>query len=82
MATISTKDAAADLAGLLDRVARGEEFTILSGDKPVARIVPIATSENGRLLSREEAIDRLMVFGRGRFLGDIDIRDLIEEGRM
>lgn len=82
MATISTKEIAADLAGVLDRVARGEEFTVFNGDQPVARIVPVEVPHKNGGIDRDAAIDRLKTFGQGRFLGDIDIRELIEAGRM
>lgn len=81
MASISTNEAAANLQRLLDRVARGEEITLVSGNLPVARIVPVDTSAGPAGITPEDAVQRLRDFGKGHFLGSVDIRSLIEEGR-
>lgn len=81
MASISTKEAAANLQRLLERVARGEEITLVSGDLPVARIVPIDAHESPTSITPEDAVRQLRDFGKGHFLGPVDIQSLIEEGR-
>ena len=40
METITTPDAAARLAELVDRAAHGETFEIMQDGRPVARLVP------------------------------------------
>ncbi len=78
METVGALDAKTHLAELLDRVEQGESVTITRHGKPVAQLVPVlATQKRDRL----EAIRQLRTFGLGRTLGDITIRDLINEGR-
>lgn len=76
---VGAYEAKTHLPALLDRVEQGEEVTITKHGRPVARLVPaVARTTNER---RQAAIDRLMVFRKGRTL-DVPIRQLIEEGRM
>jgi prevent-host-death family protein len=78
MAEIGVYEAKTHLTALLDRVERGEQFTITRHGRPIGRLIPVARTDLER---RREAIARLKVFRRGRTLG-IPIRQLIEEGRM
>ncbi len=66
------------LSALLDRVAKGERITITKHGAPVAMLVPV-TPQAAR--SRDQVIDELLEFGRGRKLRGLGIRKLIEEGR-
>jgi len=65
------------LPALLERVARGEWITITKHGKPIARLVPIGSTDPER---RREAIERLKVFAKGRTL-DVPLKQLINEGR-
>lgn len=55
MKTITASEAKNNLPKLLDRVVRGEHLTITRYDKPVARLIPIATREE----RAREAVDRM-----------------------
>jgi prevent-host-death family protein len=79
MTMIGTFEAKTRLSALLERVARGEEITITRHGRPVARLVPVAaTPERARLA---DTVARLKAFRRGRRLGDLSLKDLIEAGR-
>jgi prevent-host-death family protein len=65
------------LPALLERVARGEQITITKHGKPIARLVPIGSTDLER---RRQAIERLKVFAKGRTL-DVPVKQLINEGR-
>ena len=80
MQIIGSFEAKTHLPQLLERVARGEEFTITKHGKPVARLVP-ATPAKPRPDVRQ-VIEELKAFSKGNRLGDgITVRDLIEDGR-
>jgi prevent-host-death family protein len=80
METVGSFEAKTHLAQLLERVAKGEEFTITKHGKPVARLVP-ATSIKAKPDVRQ-VIEELKAFSKGNTLGDdLTVRDLIEEGR-
>ncbi|MDI3317547.1 MAG: type II toxin-antitoxin system prevent-host-death family antitoxin [Bacillota bacterium] len=74
---VGAYEAKAKLSELLDRVARGERFTITRHGVPVAEWVPVA---HGR--PAEEVAREIREFRRGRRLGkDLTLRELIETGR-
>ena len=77
MKQVGVYEAKTKLAGLLDEVERGETVTITRHGRPVARLVPIEK----RKRSVGEAIDAIRELRKGNILGDITIRELIEEGR-
>ena len=62
---------------LLERVARGERFTITKHGRPIARLVPIERTGPDR---QREAIEQLKVFADGHALG-VPVKQLIKEGR-
>jgi prevent-host-death family protein len=78
MATVGTFEAKTHLSALLERVERGEEITITRHGRAVARLVPAggATRE-----SLADTVARLKAFRRGRRLGEVSAKELIEEGR-
>jgi prevent-host-death family protein len=78
MRTVGADEAQSQLAELLDNVAAGETITIARNGVPVARLVPPIPEAPG---SRRETIAALLDFGKGRTLGGIAIRDLIDDGR-
>jgi prevent-host-death family protein len=78
MRTVGAYEAKTHLPKLLDDVERGETITITRHGEPIAKLVPI---ERREAMSREQVLDALREFRRGKTLGDITIRELIEEGR-
>ena len=74
---VSAFDAKTHLSALLREVERGACYTITRRGRPVARLEPVAPSE-------EESMERLLEEFRGvraRVKGKGGIRELIEEGR-
>jgi prevent-host-death family protein len=78
MAEIGAYEAKTRLAELLNRVESGERITITRHGRPVAELVPVSGAPE---MTVEEAIQGLLEFRKGRSLGGLRIRDLIEEGR-
>src|SRR5689334_16328487 len=66
METVGAFEAKTHLSSLLERVAKGETFTITRHGTPIAVLSPVRTDDQTR---REAAIDRLLTFGKGRHLG-------------
>ncbi len=78
MDRIASYDAKTRLHELLKRVAVGEKITITKHGVPVARLVPVPLSEK---VDPETTIQELKSFRRGRTLGKLSLRQMIEEGR-
>jgi prevent-host-death family protein len=78
MDTVGTFEAKTHLTRLLDRVAAGEQITITRHGTPIARLVPVKPGSSRQL---RETIARLKEFSRSQTLGDLKIKDLINEGR-
>ena len=79
MRSVGTFEAKTHLSALLEEVERGEEIVITRHGKAVARLVPVAAAPGRARLA--DTVARLKVFRRGRRLGDLSVRELIEEGR-
>ncbi len=80
MKSVGSFEAKTHLPQLLERVAKGEEFTITKHGKPVARLVPAVPAKTKPDV--RQVIEELKAFGKGNTLGgEITVRDLIEEGR-
>jgi prevent-host-death family protein len=79
METVGSFEAKTHLSQLLERAARGEEFTITKHGKPMARLVPPrAAKPTPDVRAAVEAMKR---FRKGRTLDGLSIREMIEEGR-
>jgi prevent-host-death family protein len=78
MKTIGTFEAKTHLSSLLERVEQGEEITITKHGRAVARLVPVGAVSRERL---QHTVARLKAFRRGRRLGELSPKRLIEEGR-
>ena len=78
MRTVGAYEAKTHLSSLLDEVARGETITITKHGVPVARLVP---PESAQRPDVGKVIEALREFRKGKTLGGISIRELIEEGR-
>ncbi|MHB8067338.1 MAG: type II toxin-antitoxin system Phd/YefM family antitoxin [Desulfobaccales bacterium] len=79
MIQVGASEARTHFAQLLDRVAQGERIIITRHGTPVAELVPVKT------VSREqvrEVVKALKAFREKHPLGDLSIREMIEEGRM
>jgi prevent-host-death family protein len=80
MENVGSFEAKTHLPQLLERVAKGEEFTITKHGKPVARLVPAAATKPKRDVKL--VTEELKAFSKGNTLGkDMTIREMIEEGR-
>jgi prevent-host-death family protein len=78
METIGAYEAKTHLAQILDRVAGGERITIARHGVPVAVLHPAAPAKQTPVRA---VIEQLRSFRRGHRLGELSLRDLIEEGR-
>ncbi len=78
MKTIGSYEAKTHLPRLLDEVAKGEEITITKHGVPVAVLVP---PPEARRRSVGEVIEEIKEFRKGKTLGGLKIKDLVEEGR-
>jgi prevent-host-death family protein len=79
METIGSFEAKTHLSQLLERAAKGEEFTITKHGKPVARLVPPRAAKSAPDV--RIAVEAMKQFRKGRTLGGLSVRDMIEEGR-
>ncbi len=73
---VGAYEAKTNLSRLLERVERGERITLTRHGRPVAMLVPVEEKRPAKDVVRE-----LREFRRGRRLGDVGVRDLVEEGR-
>lgn len=78
MGAVSSYEAKTHLSALLSRTAKGEQITITKHGVPVAILVPA-----GELRKRDfkSVIQEIKESRGGRTLGEINLKDLIEEGR-
>ncbi len=78
MIEVGSYEAKTHLPKLLARVVRGESITITKHGVPVARLVPVRDEPKRDIKSVIEEIKKLR---RGHRLGNLTIRQLVEEGR-
>lgn len=78
MQHIGVYEAKTHLSRILDQVAHGEHFTIEKHGVPIAVLQPI---EPRNRMSVTEAIEAMESFSANHTLGELTIRELIEEGR-
>ena len=79
MQEIGAFEAKNTLGALLDRVEKGEEVVITRRGKPVARLVPAEKLRDPEKARR--IIEAIREMRKGVTLGDLNIKDLINEGR-
>ena len=77
MESVGTYELKGNLSKLLERVERGESITITRRGKPVAVLGPLSVDKP----DVKKVIEDFKAFAKGRSLGDITIRELIDEGR-
>lgn len=78
MATVTAYETKTHLAELLRRVQSGESITITKHGVPVARLVPFVGRDNSDI---GDAIAGLRKFRDAHPLGNVTVRELINEGR-
>jgi prevent-host-death family protein len=81
MREVGAFEAKSKLGQLLDWVEAGEEVVITRRGKVVAKLVP----PSSRRVDEEQAraaVERIRNMRRGITLGEIEIKDLIAEGRL
>ena len=78
MTHIGTYEAKAHLSKLLERVEKGEQFTITRHGVPVARLVPPG---NAATMGAADAVAELKKLRKQCTLGGLPLRSMIEEGR-
>jgi prevent-host-death family protein len=76
--SVGSYEAKTHLPRLLERVARGERITITKHGVPVAMLVPPATEDRPDVRA---AVEAMKAFRKGRSLGGLSIRAMVEEGR-
>jgi prevent-host-death family protein len=76
--TVGAYEAKTHLTQLLERVAKGEKITITKHGVPIATLQP---ADSAKRTPVRDVIDQLKRFRSGHRLGELSIRDLIEEGR-
>jgi prevent-host-death family protein len=78
MSVVSAYEAKTHFSELLARAEKGERVTITKHGRAVAQLVPV---DSAKKMSVEEAIAGLRRFRKGRTLGGMSIKELINEGR-
>ncbi len=78
MGTVGSYEAKTRLPELLRRIAKGERITITKHGVTVAVLMPAGTS--GRRDIRA-LIEEIRTSRKGRKLGELSLREMIEEGR-
>lgn len=76
--SVGSYEAKTHLPRLLERVAKGERITITRHGVPIAVLVPAPPAEKPDVRA---AVDEMKRFRKGRSLGGLTIREMIEEGR-
>lgn len=79
MKELGAYEAKTHLSRLLDEVEAGESYAITKHGRPVALLVPANAGRSGMTVA--DAIAGLRKFRTGRRLGDVTLRELINDGR-
>jgi prevent-host-death family protein len=78
MRKVGAYEAKTHLSELLEDVEKGEDITITRYGRPVARLLPAGESSQQKL---QDTIEDLKEFREGRSLGDLNVEQLLREGR-
>ncbi|HEV2440744.1 MAG TPA: type II toxin-antitoxin system prevent-host-death family antitoxin [bacterium] len=78
MRSIGAYEAKTHLPRLLDEVAEGKTITITKHGNPVAMLVPVPEARHRNI---RDVIQAMRALRKGKTLGDVTIRELVEEGR-
>ena len=79
MQSVGAFQAKTHLSQLLDQVEHGEEIMITRHGEPIAMLVPIKSSKNDQ--QTQSLIDDIKQIRKGLSLGELSIKELIDEGR-
>lgn len=77
MRTVGAYEAKTHLSRLLEDVERRETIEITKHGVPIAVLTPIVADRGDRRI----VLDELLAFRREHPLGDVTIRELIDDGR-
>jgi prevent-host-death family protein len=78
MLTVGADEAKVQLSLLIEEVGRGHQVAITENGTPVALLVPVPSTPKPDV---PEVIRQLREFREGITLGDLTVREMIEEGR-
>ena len=78
MDTVGSYEAKTHLPKLLERVQRGEQFTITRHGVPIALLVPVSGSKREDI---EGAVKEIKAFRERHRLDGLTVREMVEEGR-
>ncbi len=78
MITIGAFEAKTHLPNLLKKVRQGENIIITKHGYPVAKLAPLEKKSTDDI---KEKIKQLIDFRQGKRLGNLKIREMINEGR-
>ena len=78
MKSVGSYEAKTHLPRLLDRVGKGERFTITKHGVPIAKLIPV---EDEKPLRIGNIIKTIQTFRKGHTLRGISIKQLITQGR-
>ncbi len=79
MESVGAIEAKTHLAALLDRVAKGERFTITRHGVPAAVLMPVEEPE--AKLAHKGVVDGMRALRKRIKPGDMSIKEMIGEGR-
>lgn len=78
MSTVGAFDAKTHFSDLLKEVEKGGKVVITKHGRPVAKLVPVKSITQEDVCS---AIEKLLNFSKTHTLGDLDWKELRDEGR-
>lgn len=78
MPTVGAYQAKTKFSELVERVQKGERITITRYGEPVAVLIPVESAPSSPL---EEVIQDIKSLRQKNSLGDLDLREMVEEGR-
>ena len=79
MPVVGAYEAKTKLSELLERVSKGERFVITKHGVPVAIL---EAADIRKASDPEKVIEKIKNFRKGRLLGNITVKEMIEEGRV
>ena len=78
MPTVGAYQAKTNFSELVERVQKGERFTITRYGEPVAVLIPVESAPPSPL---DEIIRDIKTLREKHSLGDLTVKDMINEGR-